>query len=141
MGYPDVQDGQARHVRAGTGAPGGSGPDEIPDTEQPDYGFPSAPGPVRGSAGGHRAAEAAAPGPGTRSGTPGPGTRTGAHRAPSDWPGPPRPAGPSSDARPRSPRAPSAGPGDRALPSRAAGPGTGGHALPSRGTGSGPGGR
>src|SRR5215469_5757990 len=125
MGYPDVQDGQARHVRAGTGAPGGSGPDEIPDTEQPDYGFPAAPGPVPGSRGGHRAADASAPGPGTRSGTPRPGTRTGAHRAPpSDWPGPPRSAGPGSDARPGGPGAPGAGPGDRALPSRAPGPDT-----------------
>src|SRR5215469_4609605 len=123
MGYPDVQDGQARHVRAGTGVPGGPVPDEIPDTEQPGYGLPAAPGPGSGSRGGHRAAEPAngASGPGTRTGPPGQGTRTGAHRAaPDDRPGS-RPASPGADGRPRSPRAPGTGPGDRSLPSRAPG--------------------
>ena len=68
MRYPGVQDGQARHVRAGTGVPDGPVPDEIPDSEQPGYGLPAAPGPGSGSRGGHRAAEAP-------TGTPGPGTR------------------------------------------------------------------
>src|SRR5215472_16729464 len=158
MGYPDVQGGQARHVRAGTGVPGGPAPDETPDTEQPGYGVPAAPGPVPGSRGGHRAAEAA-------SGAPGPGRRTGAHRAASgDQPGPPLPASSGTDARPRSPRAPgahvraatppaqAAGPGGlparvprpgvdgRAGTSPAPGSGAAGRAGPSRATGSGPGG-
>src|SRR5215472_8287743 len=122
MGYPDVQGGQARHVRAGTGVPGGPAPDETPDTEQPGYGFPAAPGPVPGSRGGHRAAEAA-------SGAPGPGRRTGAHRAaPGDQPGPPLPASSGADARPRSPRAPGAHVRAATPPAQAAGPG----GLPAR---------
>src|SRR5215469_14837018 len=123
MGYPDVQDGQARHVRAGTGVPGGPVPDEIPDTEQPGYGPPAAPGPGSGSRGAHRAAEAAnsASGPGTRTGPPGQGARTGAHRATSDDRPRSRPASPGADGGPRNPSAPGTGPGDRALPSRAPG--------------------
>src|SRR5215472_552087 len=104
MGYPDVQDGQARHVQAGTGVPGGPVPDEIPDTEQPGYGLPAAPGPGSGSRGGHRAAEAP-------NGASGPGTRTGAHRAaPDDRPGS-RPASPGPGAEGRAGAPPAPGPG------------------------------
>src|SRR5215469_7041800 len=101
MGYPDVQDGQARHIRAGTGVPGGPVPDETPDTEQPGYGLPAAPGPVPGSRGGHRAHRAA------------PGVR----------PGPPPPASPAADARPASPRPPGAHGRAGTPPAQATGPG------------------
>ena len=87
MGYPDVQDGRPRYVRADGGVPGGPVSDEIPEDEATGYGLPAAPDPAAAPRGSHRAADPA-------NGAPRPGGRTGAHRAgPDSRPGshlPPR---------------------------------------------------
>src|SRR5215472_8988822 len=93
MGYPEVQDGQPRRVRAGAGVPGGPLPAPGGSLSAPDGPLPDKdPGAVRS---GHDFAAAPTAGATTRdgrraapvtngtNGTTGPGTRPGAHRAPS----------------------------------------------------------